>query len=160
MKLQITKPAFLPPQKQLSAYQNIDMDILLSWDYAFDSYWLPVSLLAYPSQQSEHRWPGHRRNSPILKFRILGSSSDGPTNCHDCILGGGTTQDIQINDQLYMMNISHEIHSRHKWGIPLTYVYPWYLLCSTLGFLGIRMHKYPLYRAFLEQFPMTGYVGW
>ena len=28
-------------------------------------------------------------------------------------------------------------------GVPLTYVYPLYLLCSTLGFLGIIIHKYP-----------------
>ena len=34
-------------------------------------------------------------------------------------------------------------------GLPLTYVYPWYLLCSTLGFLGIIAHKYPLYRAYI-----------
>ena len=27
-------------------------------------------------------------------------------------------------------------------GVPLA-VYPWYLLCSTLGFLGIITHKYP-----------------
>ena len=33
-------------------------------------------------------------------------------------------------------------------GVPLT-VYPWYLLCSTLGFLGIITHKYPLYRAYI-----------
>ena len=31
-------------------------------------------------------------------------------------------------------------------GVPGT-VYPWYFLCSTLGFLGIITHKYPLYRA-------------
>ena len=33
-------------------------------------------------------------------------------------------------------------------GVPLT-VYPWYLLCSTLGFLGIITHKYPLYKAYM-----------
>ena len=33
-------------------------------------------------------------------------------------------------------------------GVPLP-VYPWYLLCSTLGFLGIITHKYPLYGAYI-----------
>ena len=33
-------------------------------------------------------------------------------------------------------------------GVPRT-VYQWYLLCSTLGFLGIITHKYPLYRAYI-----------
>ena len=33
-------------------------------------------------------------------------------------------------------------------GVPPT-VYPWYLLCSTLGFLGIITHKYPLQRAYI-----------
>ena len=28
-------------------------------------------------------------------------------------------------------------------------VLQWYLLCSTLGFLGIITHKYPLYRAYI-----------
>ena len=28
-------------------------------------------------------------------------------------------------------------------------VLPWYLLCSTLGFLEIITHKYPLYRAYI-----------
>ena len=35
-----------------------------------------------------------------------------------------------------------------QWGVPLT-VYPGYLLCSTLGFLGIITHKYPVYRAYI-----------
>ena len=44
----------------------------------------------------------------------------------------------------------HPVVSRDKdgWG-PLTYVYSWYLLCSTLGFLGIISHKYPLYRVYI-----------
>ena len=33
-------------------------------------------------------------------------------------------------------------------GVPLTYVYPWHLLCS-LGILGIITHKHPLYRAYI-----------
>ena len=44
-------------------------------------------------------------------------------------------------------------------GVPLTYVYPWYLLCSRMGFLGTITHKYPIYRAYSSGFPMTGYVG-
>ena len=43
-------------------------------------------------------------------------------------------------------------HVKGQLGVPLT-VYPWYLLCSTLGFLGIITHKYPrdidLYRAYI-----------
>ncbi len=45
--------------------------------------------------------------------------------------------------------------SRDKDGCtPNVRVLPWYLLCSTLGFLGIIIHKYPLYR----DFPW-GFVG-
>ena len=43
-------------------------------------------------------------------------------------------------------------------GVPLTYVYPWYLLCS-LGILGDYNPQIPLYRAYITGFPMTGYVG-
>ena len=32
---------------------------------------------------------------------------------------------------------------------PNVRVLPWYLLCSTLGFLGIITHKYPLHRAYI-----------
>ena len=42
--------------------------------------------------------------------------------------------------------------SRDKWYVyPLTYVWaPWFFSwCSTLGFLGIITHKYPLYRAYI-----------
>ena len=40
-----------------------------------------------------------------------------------------------------------------------TYVYPKYLLCSTLGFLGIISYKYPRDIGLTWGFPMTGYVG-
>ena len=36
---------------------------------------------------------------------------------------------------------------------------PWYLLCSTLGFLGIITHKYPLYRAYIGIFQRGTLVG-
>ena len=36
-------------------------------------------------------------------------------------------------------------------GVPLTYVYPWYLLCF-LGILWDYNPKYPLYRAFFRDF--------
>ena len=37
-----------------------------------------------------------------------------------------------------------------NWAYPVDVrVLPWYLLCSTLGFLGIITHKYPLYKAYI-----------
>lgn len=43
-------------------------------------------------------------------------------------------------------------------GVPLTYVYPWYVLCSRRIVGDEKDHKYPLHRAILQGFPR--WVRW
>ena len=59
----------------------------------------------------------------------------------------GTSQKPTESMLRSMILSTHACRSiiKGQWGVPLTYVYLWYLLCS----LGILGDKYPLYRAYI-----------
>ena len=58
------------------------------------------------------------------------------------------TKQAAVSEMLGKLRIFEQKHKLvvsqgARMGVPLTYVYPWYLFCSRMGFLGIIAHKYP-----------------
>ena len=76
--------------------------------------------------------PGFKQKNVRNKGQSVVMSSDLLGKMHEVWVGSIFENPLSSSCQFIFAEML-----KGQLGVPLTYVYPWYLLCSTLGFWGI-----------------------